>query len=99
MLRIFLLTTACAAAAVTLAGCDQFDPLYREGIWHPNHSNRTDTVVQAAYPADLVRGTGARTTDGVLAADAIQRLHDDKVKKLPQAGLSDVVTKGQGGSD
>jgi hypothetical protein len=65
----------------------------------PNHSNRNNTVVQVAYPADLVRGTGSRTTDGVLAADAIQRLHDDKVKKLPQAGLSDVTTKSQGGSD
>jgi len=87
---------ASAAAVATLAGCDQYDPLYREGLWRPNHSNRTDTVVQAAYPADLVHGTGSRTTDGVLAADAIQRLHDDKVKKLPTAGLSDVNVKGQG---
>jgi hypothetical protein len=34
----------------------------------------------------------------VLDANAIQRLHDNKVKKLPNAGLSDISVKSQGDS-
>jgi hypothetical protein len=98
MHRKFLLTSAMAATLLGLAGCDQYDPLYRDGLWHPTHSNRADLTLMAANPADLVRGSGVRSSDGVLDATAIQRLHDGKVKKLPQAGLSDISTKSQGDS-
>jgi hypothetical protein len=98
MHRKRLLTSVIAMTTLGLAGCDQYDPLYREGLWHPTHSNRADLTLMAANPADLVRGTGVRGSDGVLDAAAIQRLHDNKVKKLPQAGLSDITVKGQGES-
>jgi hypothetical protein len=93
-----LLAAAGSAALLGLSACNQYDPLLRDGLWHPMHVNRPDLTMMAANPADLVHGTGSRTTDGTLAAAAIQRLHDNKVKKLPQAGTSDVTATGQGGS-
>jgi hypothetical protein len=98
MHRKILLTSTLAATMLGLAGCDQYDPLYRDGLWHPVHSNRADLTLMAANPADLVRGAGVRSSDGILDATAIQRLHDGKVKKLPNAGLSDISVKGQGDS-
>jgi hypothetical protein len=86
------------AALLGVAGCEQYDPLYRAGTWNPMHVNSADLTMQAAYPADLVRGTGAAAGDGQLAAAAVTRLHTDKVKKLPEAGVSDITTQGQGGS-
>jgi hypothetical protein len=94
--KIVLAATSVAILAV--AGCEDYDPLYRDGVWHPMHVNRTDLTLMAANPADLVRGHGTQTTDGQVAAAAVQRLHDNKVKNLPEAGLSDVTTKSQGGS-
>jgi hypothetical protein len=94
----FLLAAAGSAALLGLSACDQIDPLVRDGLWHPMHVNRTDLTMTVANPADLVRGTGSRTTDGTLAAAAVQRLHDNKVKKLPQSGTSDIVATSQGSS-
>ncbi|HTZ71322.1 MAG TPA: hypothetical protein VMB71_11780 [Acetobacteraceae bacterium] len=98
MNRFLLLAAVGAASLVGLAGCDTYDPLLRDGLWHPTHVNRADLTMMAANPADLVRGTGTHSTDGVLAAAAIQRLHDNKVKKLPEAGISDIHVSSQGGS-
>lgn len=92
------LATGAAAAILAVGGCDRTDPLLREG-WRFNHSNRANLTVTAAYPADLVRGTGSATTDGVVAAAPVDRLHNDKVKKLPEAGLSEIETKSQGGGE
>ncbi len=94
--KVFLI--AAGTALLGLAACEENDPLYREGQWHPTHVNRANLTLQAAYPADLVRGTGTHTSDGQLAAVAVQRLHDGKVKKLPDAGLSEITVKGQGES-
>jgi hypothetical protein len=91
------LATGAAAAILAVGGCDATDPLLRAGLWHPNHSSRVNLTVTAAYPADLVRGSGSATTDGTVAAAAVDRLHTDKVKKLPEAGLSEIETKNQGG--
>jgi len=92
------LATGAAAAMLAVGGCDTTDPLLREG-WRPNHTSRVNLTVSAAYPADLVRGTGSSTSDGVLAAAAVDRLHIDKVKKLPEAGLSEIQTKSQGAGE
>jgi hypothetical protein len=94
MRRLSCIGAACALLA--LAGCDATDPTYRDGLWHPMHVNRTNLTLTAAYPADLVRGSGVTGTDGVLAAAAIDRLHINKVKKLPEAGLSEVKVSSQG---
>ena len=92
------------AAATTLlaglAGCGpQYDPLTREGLWHPNHANRANLVMQVANPADLVRGTGATTSDGQLAAAAVDRLRNDKLKPLPAAGVSEISTTNSGANN
>ena len=98
MLNRIILTTAALAATGLLTGCDATDPLLRDGQWHAEHVNRANLTLEAANPADLVRGTGETTTDGIVAAAAVQRLYDNKVKKLPDAGLSPISVTGQGGS-
>lgn len=87
---------AVLTAATALGGCETYDPQVRQGLWHPVHSSHANTVLMAAYPADLVRGHGTNMTDGNLAAVAVERLEAGKVKKLPEAGLSDITTKAQG---
>lgn len=86
-----------SAGAALLAGCAQTDPLLRDGVWRPEHVNRTDLTLQA-NPSDLVRGTGDATASGQLAAAAVDRLYTNKVKKLPEAGLSQVQVTSQGGN-
>jgi hypothetical protein len=93
-----LLTGAGAAALLALGACTQDDPLLRDGVFHPQHVNRANLTMMAANPSDLVHGTGSRTTDGQVAAAAVQRLHDGKVKKLPDAGISQITVQAQGGS-
>ena len=95
---LFLL--ACAGAlCAPLAGCYEYDPLYRDGMWHPTHPNRPNTTLMAANPADLVRGHGVAGSDAKLDVAAVDRLYDNKVKKLPNAGLSDIQVKAQGGEE
>jgi hypothetical protein len=93
------LATGAAAAILAVGGCDTTDPLLRDGLWHFNHASRVNLTVSAAYPADLVRGSGSTTTDGIVATLPVDRLHNDKVKKLPDAGLSEVTTRSQGGNE
>jgi molybdopterin biosynthesis enzyme len=93
-----LILAATSLSLLAVAGCEEYDPLYRDGLWHPMHVNRTDLTLMAANPADLVRGHGSPSTDGEVAAAAVQRLHDNKVKKLQQAGTSDIKVQSQGGS-
>jgi hypothetical protein len=83
----------------TLGGCNTYDPLLREGLWHPTHPSRANTTLMAANPADLVRGHGVQGSDAQLDVAAIDRLYANKVKKLPDAGLSEVTVKSQGGSE
>jgi type IV pilus biogenesis protein CpaD/CtpE len=67
-----------------------FDPLVREGLYQPGHTNHNNLTLMVANPSDLVRGTGATTSDGQQATAAIERYRNDKVKKLPQADLAQV---------
>jgi len=92
------LAFASTLAAAALGGCDATDPLLREGMWHPTHSSHANTILTVANPADLVRGHGSTTTDAVLVTAPVERLEANKVKKLPEAGLSDVTVRGQGGN-
>ena len=85
-----------AGALLSLASCSEaYDPLYRDGLWEPTHPNRANLALMVANPTDLVRGTGRATADGQLAAAAVDRLRNDKVKKLPAA---DVAAFGAGSS-
>lgn len=80
-----------ATALLGLASCGpEYDPLTREGLWNPNHANHANLTLMVANPADLVRGTGTGTADGQLAAAAVDRLRNDKVKRLPKADVSKI---------
>ena len=65
---------AAAACLVSLTGCNDVDPLLKEGLWHPIHVNKANATLMAANPADLVRGHGVQGSDGVLDAAAVDRL-------------------------
>ncbi len=96
-MRKSLKTAILLGGTAALAGCGQdFDPLTREGLWHPNHANHTDLTLMVANPADLVRGTGVTTSDGQLAAAAIDRLRTDKVKKLPASDVANIGATSSG---
>jgi hypothetical protein len=96
-----LRAAAGAALLLGLAGCDQVfssanDPLVREGLFQPGHSNHQNLVLQVANPADLVRGSGTTGADGQLAAAAVDRLRNEKVKKLPASDIAQVSTSNTG---
>ncbi len=90
------LTTLCLGLG--LAGCDTYDPQTREGVWQASHANRANLTLMAASPADLVRGTGTTVTDGQNSVAAVDRFHTDKVKKLPDSGISQISITGSGGN-
>lgn len=76
---------------IALAGCDRTDPYRREGVWRPNGANDSNLRAMVVVPSDLALGTRAVPADGVLAAEALSRLHHDKVRPLPDSGLAQVV--------
>ncbi len=95
----FAVPLAALATLVGLAGCGPaYDPLTREGLWTPNHANHANLTLMVANPADLVRGTGRGTSDGQLAAAAVDRLRQDKVKKLPKTDASKIESGDNEGS-
>jgi hypothetical protein len=76
-----------------------YDPLVREGLFQPGHTNHNNLTLMVANPSDLVRGTGATTSDGQQATAAVERWRNDKVKKLPASDLAQVSASGTGGND
>lgn len=95
-----LIRTACCCLGVLLAatGCQVTDPLYREGLWRPNRSNDTNLLRMVANPSDLAQGVGDGTGDGQQAVAALDRRRADKVKKLPNSGLAQIVIQSTGSS-
>ncbi len=93
----YLRAAAVAVLLLGLAGCDPAnEPTAREGLWFPGHANHQNLVLQVANPADLTRGTGATSADGQLAAAAVDRLRNDKVKKLPASDIAQVTAGNSG---
>ena len=91
-MRTLITIPAALGTLLALSACGpQFDPISREGLFQPLHANRANLALQVANPADLVRGTGRSTADGQLAASAIDRLRNDKVKKLPASDISTIA--------
>jgi type IV pilus biogenesis protein CpaD/CtpE len=86
-----------ALSAASLAGCAFMDPFERPGMWRPNGANDVNLELQAARPADLLQGRGTTDSDGQTAAAAVDRLRHDRVKELPQTGVSGVGAGGGGG--
>lgn len=73
----------CLLPILAVAGCALTDPLERAGAWHSRGSNTGNLAAQVVDPSDLVRGKESDSSNGVLAAMAIDRLYRDKVKDLP----------------
>ena len=95
---ISLLLAFGAAAALVSCG-PEYDPLTRSEVWHPDHSNRANLTMQVANPSDLVRGVGTTSSDGMLAAAAVDRLRNDKLKKLPAADISQLSVSQAGANN
>lgn len=85
--------TAALLAALSMgtAGCAVTDPLDREGLWQPIGVNEFNLRLMVAVPSDLVQGVSASSADGHGAARAVQRLRLDRVKPLPNVGISRVA--------
>jgi hypothetical protein len=73
-----------------------YDPLVRDGLFQPGHTNYANLSLQVANPGDLVRGSGTTGADGQMAAAAIERYRNDKLKKLPAADLAQVSANNSG---
>jgi hypothetical protein len=79
----------CAALPLlVLGGCAQIDPLNKEGVWRPTGANDANLRAMVAVPSDLAYGRAARTSDGRLAAQAVERLRTGKVYPLHDVGIS-----------
>lgn len=76
--RRVLLLVALAA----IPGC-ALDPYNRPGVWRPAATNETNLRAMVADPRDLQQGVGEPGANGALAAAAVQRLMEDRVRPLP----------------
>ena len=89
-----LRAAALLALAALLPGCDATDPYKREGMWHPMGANATNFAMQVARPSDLLIGRGSAGSDGDTAAQAVDRLRQNKVKPLPTVTSTTVGSAG-----
>jgi type IV pilus biogenesis protein CpaD/CtpE len=74
-----------------LPGC-ALDPYARDGVWRPSAANETNLRTMVADPRDLQQGVGEPGANGELAAAAVRRLMEDRVRPLPS-----ISTGGVGG--
>jgi hypothetical protein len=90
---------ALPVVLVCLGGCAGLaDPFQRQGTWQATGVNADNLRAMVANPADLRQGRGAPDTNGLEAAAAVTRLRDDKLKRLPGSGLSNIGgSSGSGG--
>ncbi len=84
-------------AILSVAGCRDTDPVLNPGLWNPAGVNEMNIAAMVASPSDLVRGVDEQNSDGVRAAAAVQRLETNRVKPLPNTGLSTVKLQDNGG--
>ena len=83
-----------ALPLLCLAGCEQIDPLTREGLWRPTGANAANLRAMVAVPGDLAQGRAARVSDGNTAARAVDRYRTGKVYPLQDTGISRVGAGG-----
>jgi hypothetical protein len=76
---------------IAFAACDRTDPYRREGTWRPSGANDANLRAMVVVPSDLAIATRAGPADGALAAAALSRLHNDRVRPLPDSALAQVV--------
>ena len=89
-----------AAALALLSACTATDPLYQSGHWQATNVNQANLVVQVENPDDLYHGRQSSGSDALIAAAAVGRLRQDRVKKLPDSGLAQItLSPAAAGSD
>ncbi len=76
------------ALAGLLAGCAGLDdPYKRAGTWSPEGVNDRNIAAMLARPSDAAYGVDDPNSPSVLSAQAVRRLLNDKVKKLPETSI------------
>ncbi|NHO33625.1 hypothetical protein [Acetobacter fallax] len=65
--------------------------------WNMPSANSHNLLLQVAVPSDLSSGRSDATFDATLAADAVKRLRDGKVKKIQNTSLAQVGNNQSGG--
>lgn len=76
---------------LVLAGCDFTDPYRRAGIWRPVGANEANLRAMMVAPSDLAVAAPSARADGGMAAAAIRRLRQDRVRPLLDSGLAQIV--------
>ena len=74
-----------------LAGCDQTDPYLRDGVWRPTGVNDDNLRAMVAEPSDLLTASPAAPANGTLAAAAVRRLLQGRVRQLPDSGVAQIT--------
>jgi hypothetical protein len=95
---MFCRTLACILLPLLLAACAITDPYEREGLWRPNGANDINLRAMVVSPSDLARGVGSLDGDGQQAAAALDRQRLDKLRKLPDTGVANIVPVATGGN-
>ena len=78
-----VLSLTAAIGLLTLAGCDQIDPLKRPYMWHDANVNALNIAAMAANPADLYHGRDSSRRRSAMDADSVDRLWTGRVPPLP----------------
>ncbi|GBQ28771.1 CpaD family pilus assembly lipoprotein [Gluconacetobacter sacchari] len=86
---------ALSCVLALLAGCAVLDPYRRPDAWHPSGANQANLAAMVADPRDLAHGQSAQGTDAEAPVLAIDRIRQDKPKRLP---VTSGITTGVMGS-
>ena len=81
--------TRCAALALSLlslAACDQIDPLKRPYMWYADGANAHNIAAMAANPKDLVHGRSSLKRQAAMDGDAVDRIWAGKAPALGGGG-------------
>ncbi|GGC68977.1 hypothetical protein GCM10011504_53620 [Siccirubricoccus deserti] len=76
MSTIGIVRSLSVLSLLAAAGCAEFDPYHRAGMWQPSGANAANIASMVARPADLTSGRGTSQGDGRRAASAVQRMRD-----------------------
>lgn len=77
------------AAVLLLGGCASvLDPHNRDGAWRPTGANEFNLRAMVARPSDLAQGLGEPGAEGQTAAQAIDRMRNDRVRALPDTSVA-----------
>jgi len=99
MSRLVLKRLGLAALPLLgLMGCEQIDPLTRDGLWHPTGANAANLRAMVAVPGDLALGRGTRTADGNAAARAVDRYRAGRTYPLGENSISKVGVSSSAGA-